>query len=99
MLWGNSDSVTGFSSPRFNCSEVMEGTAFSSLNPVWMPLYNPCPLSDALPASFYYASKPSWWPTNHPGTSTALPWPIIGPDIRGGNLLQCTSGTYTRSIV
>jgi len=83
MLWGNADSATGFGSPRFNCSEVpqfpAQGAATSSIYGVQFPYLNPCPSSDALPASFYYSSKPSWWPSTKP-------WPIIGPDVSGGNV-------------
>jgi hypothetical protein len=36
-------------------------------------------VTHTLPASFYLASKPSWW--------GSMPWPAIGPDITGGNLV------------
>ncbi|PYT90437.1 MAG: hypothetical protein DMG36_20665 [Acidobacteria bacterium] len=93
MIWGNADAVTGFGSPRYNCSEVAEGTAWHA-QAVWYQalLYQPCPMTNTLPASFFYSAKPAWWPSGKP-------WPIIGPDVTGGNLLQCTSGTYTRSLV
>ncbi len=55
MLWGNADSATGFGSPRFNCSEVP-----TALTGVQAPFSNPCPSSQSLPASFYYAATPSW---------------------------------------
>lgn len=82
MLWGNADPVTGFGSPRFNCSEVP-----TALTGVQAPFSNPCPASDTLPASFYYTSKPSWWPSGKP-------WPAIGPDVTAGNVMGCTSGAY-----
>lgn len=86
MLWGNADPVTGYSSPRFNCSEVPQfpayGTATDTYYGVQFPYFTQCPTNKALPASLYYTSKPSWWPSNKP-------WPIIGPDITGGNLLIC----------
>jgi hypothetical protein len=87
MLWGNADAATGFGSPRFNCSEVP-----TSLAGVQAPFSNPCPSSQTLPASFYYTSAPSWWPSGKP-------WPPIGPDIASGNILVCTSGIYNRSLV
>jgi hypothetical protein len=87
MIWGNADSANGFGSPRFNCSEVP-----TALTGVQAPYSNPCPSSHTLPASFYYASQPSWWPS---GKS----WPLIGPDVTGGNLLLCTGGTQTRALV
>jgi hypothetical protein len=45
-----------------------------------------------LPTSFAFASKPSWWPSGKA-------WPAIGPDVTGGNLLACTSGTYNGYLV
>lgn len=87
MLWGNADSATGFGSPRFNCSEVP-----TALTGVQAPFTNPCPSSNALPASFYYSSMPSWWPSGKP-------WPPVGPDVTSGNVLVCTSGTYNNSRV
>ena len=92
MLWGNADSATGFSSPRFNCSEVPQfpaaDTATSSMYGVQFPYGNPCPSSKTLPASFYYSDKPSWWPIGKP-------WPIIGPDVTGGNVSAASGLVYT----
>jgi hypothetical protein len=92
MLWGNADPVTGFTSPRFNCSEVPAfpayGTTTSSIYAVQLPYLNPCPASDTLPASFYYSSKPSWWPSSKP-------WPIIGPDVTDGNVGGVSGLVYT----
>jgi hypothetical protein len=96
MLWGNADPVTGYSSPRFNCPEVPQfpayGTATSSIHAMQFPFLNGCPSSNTLPPSFYYSSQPSWWPSGKP-------WPIIGPDVTGGNIQVCTSGTYNRGLV
>lgn len=92
MLWGNADPVTGFGSPRFNCSEVPQfpavGAATSSMQGVQFPYLNPCPTSKTLPPSFYYSSKPSWWPSGKP-------WPIIGPDVTGGNVTGVNGLVYT----
>jgi hypothetical protein len=92
MLWGNADPVTGYGSPRFNCSEVplfpAQGAATSSMYGVQFPYLNPCPASQTLPASFYYSSKPSWWPSGKP-------WPIIGPDVTGGNVSGVGGLAYT----
>jgi hypothetical protein len=87
MLWGNADSATGFGSPRFNCGEVP-----TALTGVQAPYSNPCPASHTLPASFIYSSTPPWWPSGKP-------WPLIGPDVTGGNLLLCTGGTQARALV
>lgn len=37
------------------------------------------PASHTLPASFIYSVSPAWWPTGKT-------WPIIGPDVTGGNV-------------
>lgn len=87
MLWGNCDSATGFGSCRFNSGEVPSGLSGSQA-----PYANSVPGSHTLPASFYYSSQPSWW-------SSGKPWPLIGPDVTGGNLLVCTGGAQTRSLV
>jgi hypothetical protein len=83
MLWGNADSATGFASPRFNCSEVP-----TALTGVQAPFSNPCPASHTLPASFYYSSAPSWWPSGKP-------FPPIGPDVTGGNVAGVDGHVYT----
>ena len=92
MLWGNADSATGFTAPRFNANEIMAGTAFVSLPTSQQLGFNPVPANQTLPASFYYTAKPSWWPAGKP-------WPLIGPDISAGNLLTCTGGSQTTSLV
>jgi hypothetical protein len=47
-------------------------------DPAEVPAGNPIPVSQDLPASLFYASRPAWWPAS-------MPWPPIGPDITGGN--------------
>ena len=100
MLWGNADSATGFSSPRFNCapggvsssSEVPTfpayGTTTSSVVAVHFPYGNSCPATETLPTSFYYTSAPSWWPSSKP-------WPAIGPDVSGGSVSGVDGHVYT----
>jgi hypothetical protein len=53
---------------------------------------NPVPATTTLPASFIYASQPSWWPSGKA-------WPPIGPDVTGGNVGQCIGGTYSSSEI
>ena len=36
------------------------------------------PTDQAIPNSYYYSNRPSWW-------KAGVPWPAIGPDITGGN--------------
>ncbi|MGA9143895.1 MAG: hypothetical protein WA664_05780 [Candidatus Acidiferrales bacterium] len=83
MRWGNCDSVTN--SCRFNSSEVPTagGTFYSALS---------VPATHALPASFYYTSKPSWYASAY-GTP---PWPPIGPDVTGGDLATRPAGVANR---
>jgi len=45
----------------------------------------------AAPASFIFSSKPNFY--------GSIAWPVSGPDVTGGNLLLCTSGTYNKSYV
>jgi uncharacterized repeat protein (TIGR02543 family) len=79
MFWGNWDNVTN--AVRWNSSEVPSGIS---------QFPNAVPGSHTLPASFYYTSKPAWFPS-------AKAWPLIGPDVTGGNVGQCVGGTYPTS--
>jgi hypothetical protein len=81
MRWGNYDTVNGAS--RFLSDEVP-----SSLSGAQAPFSNPVPANNNLPASFYYASKPSWWPSGKA-------WPPIGPDVSGGNVPGVAGHAYT----
>jgi len=49
---------------------------------------NALPASQALPASLYLPAKPSWWPP-------AKPYPAVGPDVTGGNVLGVAGHAYT----
>jgi hypothetical protein len=67
LRWGNYDVVTG--AARFVASEI----------PSAIPKFaNPVPATQALPASFYLASRPAWW--------GAMPWPAVGPEVSGGDV-------------
>jgi hypothetical protein len=83
MLWGNCDSASGFGACRFVSGEVP-----STLVGAQAPFSNLVPASNVLPPSFYYASKPSWWPTGKA-------WPSIGPDVTGGNIPNVGGHAYT----
>lgn len=97
MRWGNWDSVraavswcgnsgdTGWSTTCGSASEIP--TADPNF-PATVPTKGDT--GSALPASFIYSSKPSWWPS-------AKAWPTIGPDVTAGNIGQCTGGTYSFS--
>lgn len=92
VLWGNTDNVNGYGSPQYNCANVNGGVVYTSQPTSQAQLVNPCPYIQSFPASFYYSVKPGWWPS---GT----PWPPIGPDVSGGNLIKCSSGTYSGAYV
>jgi len=72
MRWGNYDTVNA--AVQWNSSEVP-----SSLTGVQAPYSNSVPSSHTLPDSFYYSTQPSWWPSGKA-------WPLIGPDVTGGNI-------------
>jgi hypothetical protein len=67
MRWGNYDVVNA--AVQWNSSEVPSGLSIYA---------NAVPASQTLPASFYLASKPSWW--------GSVAWPPLGPDVTGGNI-------------
>lgn len=83
MRWGNYSVVTQASDTpansgiRFVASEVPSGLA---------QFANPVPASQALPASLYLSSKPSWWST--------MPWPAVGPDVTGGDIANVGGHAY-----
>jgi hypothetical protein len=90
MRWGNYDTVTGAVRWCGNSSDPEWSTicANKSEVPAELSQYaNAVPSSTTLPASFYYESTPSWWPSGKR-------WPPIGPDVSGGNLGLCNGGTY-----
>lgn len=81
MRWGNYDVFNA--SNRFVSSEVPTGlTGAQAL------FANAVPPNNTLPASFYYSSQPSWWPSGKA-------WPLIGPDISTGNVIGCNGGTFS----
>jgi hypothetical protein len=77
MRWGNYDVVNA--AVRF-----VAGENGSTAN-VYPALNNP---SQTFPASFYYPSRPTWWPS-------AKAWPPIGPDVAGGNIANLAGHAYT----
>jgi hypothetical protein len=77
LRWGNWDNVTGTN--HFTAAEV----------PSSIPNFaNSIPVSQALPASFYLPSQPSWWSTTW-GTPA---WPAAGPDVSNPNPIANTGG-------
>jgi hypothetical protein len=81
MRWGNYDTVN--SAVRWDATEVP-----SKMAGALAPYDNPVPKSQRLPASFYYASKPPWWPRGKA-------WPPIGPDVSGGNVAGVSGHVFT----
>jgi hypothetical protein len=76
LRWGNYD--VAHAANQWNSSEVPSGLSDGYANPV--------PSSQTLPASFWTATKPSWW--------GSLPWPAIGPDVTGGNVPGIAGHAY-----
>jgi hypothetical protein len=97
MRWGNYDVVTGTVRWCGNSSDTGWATTCASTSevPTSLASYsNAVPtLGDTgagqstMPASFYYSSAPSWWPSGKA-------WPPNGPDVSSGNLGVCSGGTY-----
>ena len=83
--WGNWDAFNGVT--RWVTGEVPTSPPGGILaNPV--PTTT-CTSSLACPPSFYLSSRPSWYPSS-------IPFPLIGPDVTGGNVGQCggTANTH-----
>lgn len=79
MRWGNYDIISN--AARFVSSEVP-----SALTGAQAPFANPVPATQTLPPSFYLSAKPAWW-------TSGKPWPSVGPDVIGGNIMYCVGGT------
>ena len=83
MRWGNWDVVNN--AVRWDSTEASPA-AVPYVNANFSSSYFST-LAHTLPASLYYSSKPSWWPS-------AKAWPPVGPNVTAGNLGTCTGGTY-----
>jgi hypothetical protein len=85
MRWGNYDVIT-------NTARFVSGEVPSGLTGAQAPFANPVPASQALPPSFYLSAKPPWW-------TPGKPWPSIGPDVTGGNVMYCVGGANDGTYV
>jgi len=83
MRWGNYDTVTN--GVKWDSTEASPA-AVTYVNANFSSSYFGS-LAHTLPASLYYNSTPSWWPSGKA-------WPPIGPDVSTGNVGTC-SGTYS----
>jgi hypothetical protein len=86
LFWGNWNAgsnanlfCTATSTPIASCPRDERAGSATTFPGLASP-------SATLPASFYYSAKPAWWPTGKA-------WPIIGPDITGGNVGVCATGS------
>lgn len=96
LRWGNYDVITGATRWCGNSSDTgWSGTCSSTSEiPTSLSIYsNAVPTygdtsagQSAMPASFYYASKPTFL-----GSAA---WPVAGPEVTGGNLGNCSGGPY-----
>jgi len=97
LRWANYDNVTGATRFCGNSSDTGWATTCASTSevPTGVAGYpNAVPTKgdtvagqSAMPASFIYASTPSWWPGGKP-------FPPIGPDVTNGSIGQCSGGTF-----
>jgi hypothetical protein len=95
IFWQNWDNVTNGVRNVASDSQTFppSGTATSSLVASQFPYAARLPVTTfPLPASFYYTSQPSWWPSGKD-------WPLIGPDVSTGNVLLCSGGTQNGALV
>ena len=82
MRWGNYDVVNA--ATQWNSTEASPGSV-TYVGANFTSSYFSA-LAHSLPASLYYNSRPSWWPSTKA-------WPAVGPDVTNGNVGVCT-GTY-----
>jgi hypothetical protein len=73
LRWGNYDYNS--SAARWIASELPFGVS--------------APPDQSLPASYYYMSRPAWFPAG-------VPWPAIGPDVTGGTAFGDNSGHVSK---
>jgi hypothetical protein len=97
VSWCGTSSDPGWSTTCGSTSEVPTGDAYYP---------NSVPSTTTLPPSFYSGiTTPttgcgtglSFW--KNPTTGTCPPYPTVGPDVSGSDILICTSGTYQNSLV
>ena len=70
------------------CADVSEVPSNAPAYPNTVPIKGDTAAGQpALPASFYYASKPSWF--------GSIAWPPIGPDVTNGTVGQCAGKLNT----
>lgn len=84
MAYNNYDVVSAAAHTISTASSFNDATGSPS---TYVGLASP----GTLPSSLVFSSKPTFFQSNA--------YPAIGPDVTGGNLLLCTSGTYSGNYV
>lgn len=100
LKWGGYDNVTGavrwcgnalntgWATALPGCASLPENNPAASTYPVFVPVIGDTGKGQpALPASFYLTSKPAWF--------QSITFPPIGPDVSGGNVIQCGGSLNT----
>jgi hypothetical protein len=103
LFWASYDSVTAAN--RFcgnsldtgwsaTCGSASESAFSASTYPAFVPTVGDTAAGEAaLPVSFIFSTRPGWW-------SSSIPFPAMGSDVSGGNVIQCggtlnTVGNYS----
>jgi hypothetical protein len=87
----NSDLLVASTLMRWGNYDVVNASVQwnSAEVPSILSIYaNAVPSTQTLPASFYLSGKPSFWPSSKP-------FPGIGPDVTGGNILNAGGHAYS----
>lgn len=86
VRWCGNSLDTGWGT---TCASTSEAPTAASTFPNTVPVIGDTAIKEAPPpSSFIFTSVPSWYPN-------AKPFPLIGPDVTGGNIIQCGGALNT----